>query len=146
MNKKWIILGVLAVVILSGAAYGVSYQYAQKQYREKEREAELLREQAKKEEAKRRAEEENEKKRREEELQAMEEAVSPGALAQQERQFVLKLEDGYVTVYCEDLETVYEYTSIEEADLPEDLLQEIRQGKSIEGEQELYGFLENYTS
>lgn len=54
--------------------------------------------------------------------------------------------NGYVVVYQNDLETVYEYTSIRLADLPEELQSEIRNIKLLEGTDRLYGFLENYSS
>jgi hypothetical protein len=53
---------------------------------------------------------------------------------------------GYVNVCLGDGKTIYEYTEIRVEDLPEALMAEIRQGKSIKNEQELYDFLENYSS
>ncbi|MBR4999103.1 MAG: hypothetical protein IKY10_04400 [Clostridia bacterium] len=45
-----------------------------------------------------------------------------------------------------DRETVYEYTDILVSELPYVLQNEIKNGKYIENMQELYGFLENYSS
>lgn len=54
--------------------------------------------------------------------------------------------NGYVVVYESDRHTPYEYTDIVFEELPEILKQEIKNGKYIKNEEELYGFLENYTS
>ena len=41
---------------------------------------------------------------------------------------------------------IYEYTDVILDVLPEELREEIREGKYLKGEEELYNFLENYTS
>lgn len=61
-------------------------------------------------------------------------------------QFVICEEDGYLIVYCADRETVYETTDIRVEDLPLKLRQEVREGKFMYSEQELYNFLESYSS
>lgn len=53
---------------------------------------------------------------------------------------------GYVAVYAGDRRTLYEFTEIPVNDLPEELQHEIAAGKYISSEDELYGFLENYSS
>ena len=60
--------------------------------------------------------------------------------------FYLYEKNGYVVVYENDKKTPYEYTDIFYEELPELLKQEIKNGKYIKNEEELYGFLENYTS
>lgn len=60
--------------------------------------------------------------------------------------FYLVVENEYVTVYYSDLQTVYLYTDIYFANLSESLQQEILDKKYIESEEELYNFLESYTS
>lgn len=55
-------------------------------------------------------------------------------------------EDGYVTVYYTDLRTVYSHTTIEVAKLPDKVQKEIRKVKYVENVEELYDFLENYSS
>lgn len=60
--------------------------------------------------------------------------------------YYLKEENGKVSVYLEDGKTLYEYTTIETKSLPAHLQKEIRQGKYLTGEKELYDFLENYSS
>ena len=53
---------------------------------------------------------------------------------------------GYVTVYLSDRTTIYEMTEIPLSDLPEEVRQEIAAGKYVAARDELYGFLENYSS
>ena len=60
--------------------------------------------------------------------------------------FYLLVEDDYITVYCEDLTNVFLYTNIYMNDLPERLQQEILDKKYIASEEELYNFLESYSS
>ena len=60
--------------------------------------------------------------------------------------FYLKEKDGCLAIYREDGTTLYETTDIPLSLLPEALQQEIRTGKSVESEQALYDFLENYSS
>lgn len=52
----------------------------------------------------------------------------------------------YVVVYLSDKKSVYEYTDILITDLPEHLAREIKNGKYIRNLEDLYGFLENYSS
>ena len=60
--------------------------------------------------------------------------------------YYLVEEDGLVTVYLKDKQTVYEYTNIRLEYLPESLKEQIGKGLFIQDEFELYNFLENYTS
>lgn len=60
--------------------------------------------------------------------------------------FYLVNQKNYVVVFCEDLKTVYMNTNILLDELPETLRQEIIQKKFIETEEELYNFLESYSS
>lgn len=60
--------------------------------------------------------------------------------------FVLLEEDGFVAVYEADRKTRYSTTGILLDELPEELQQEIRQGKVVEGDEQLYNFLESYSS
>ena len=55
-------------------------------------------------------------------------------------------EDGAVMVYLSNGRTMYERTEILVDNLPLPLKEEIAKGKEIWTEQELYGFLENYSS
>ena len=63
-----------------------------------------------------------------------------------EEGFYLYESNGYVVVYMHDKQTPYEYTDIVYEELPSILKQEIKNGKYMKNEEELYGFLENYTS
>ncbi len=60
--------------------------------------------------------------------------------------YILVEEDGYVAVYRGDRETLFSSTDIRISDLPEELQEEIREGKGIETEAQLYNFLESYSS
>ncbi len=60
--------------------------------------------------------------------------------------FYLVAEDNYVTVYKSDMKTVYLYTEIDMDSLPYEIQTEILDRKYIEDEEELYNFLESYSS
>ena len=60
--------------------------------------------------------------------------------------FYLVNEKNYVVVYADDLATVYMNTNISLDILPDELKQEIIQNKYIATEEELYNFLESYSS
>lgn len=74
------------------------------------------------------------------------ESVTTDVYAAENQCFYLYEKNGYVVVYQNDRTTPYEYTDILFYNLPETLQIEIRNGKYISGIEELYGFLENYTS
>lgn len=61
-------------------------------------------------------------------------------------EYVLLAEEGYVAVYCADRKTLYASTDIQIQNLPDELQQEIQEGKLISSEEQLYSFLENYSS
>lgn len=60
--------------------------------------------------------------------------------------YFLTEKDGLVLVCLSDRETVYETTSIRISSLPEVIQKEIREGKYLKDQKELYSFLENYSS
>ena len=60
--------------------------------------------------------------------------------------YYLKELDGLVIVCQQDKKTVFETTGIEVETLPDSLQKEIKAGKYIKTDKELYGFLENYSS
>lgn len=60
--------------------------------------------------------------------------------------FYLAAYDNKVLVYLEDRETVYIETEIRLDSLPEEMQQEVMQMLRVESEEELYGFLETYSS
>ena len=53
---------------------------------------------------------------------------------------------GFVVVYLEDRKTIYEFTEIPLTDLPEEVQQEVAEGKYMKDRGDLYAFLENYSS
>ncbi len=60
--------------------------------------------------------------------------------------FYLVVENHYVSVYCDDKKTIYMYTGIALDSLPEDIQKEVLAMKYISSIEELYGFLETYSS
>lgn len=74
------------------------------------------------------------------------EAVTTEGEALKEDAYYLMEVNGYIVVYLSDKETPYEYTDIPYDELPALVREEIRNGKYIENTEELYGFLENYSS
>lgn len=63
-----------------------------------------------------------------------------------DNRFCLAAEDNYVVVYYGDLSTLFMHTDIALSSLPKELQEEIIQVKYMEGERELYHFLESYSS
>ncbi|MDO4261605.1 MAG: hypothetical protein Q4C82_05965 [Eubacteriales bacterium] len=78
-------------------------------------------------------------------LPAQEEVVS-GPETEEAYEFLLVNNNNYVAVYQLPENEIYEYTDVILDVLPQELAQEIRQGKYLRNEEELYNFLENYTS
>ncbi|MBQ4536831.1 MAG: hypothetical protein II994_04340, partial [Lachnospiraceae bacterium] len=60
--------------------------------------------------------------------------------------FYLAIKDNEVVVYKEDLETIYINTGILVEQLPYDVQKQLMQMIWVAEEQELYNFLENYSS
>lgn len=71
--------------------------------------------------------------------------VTKGEAQKNEGYYVKELH-GCVAVYYGDRETLYELTEIPLTDLPEEVQEEVRVGKYLATMQEMYGFLENYSS
>ena len=61
-------------------------------------------------------------------------------------QFLIIEEDGYLVIYNQNTSERYDNTSIYVKDLPERLQKELESGLYFYNEQELYDFLENYSS
>lgn len=61
-------------------------------------------------------------------------------------EYILKEENGFVVVYHADQKTLYASTGILVSELPKELQKEILEGKYIGSEEQLYNFLENYSS
>ena len=145
MAKK-VIAGCLAVAVLGGLAYYSSYLYTSRDSREnsnylqqKKAEQETVLPEAV---LPKDAYPENNTEERQE-------TVTDPASVQTETEpysYYLVEEFGYVNIYLADKESIYEYTDISIDSLPEELQMEICTGKGIATEQELYDFLENYSS
>ena len=65
--------------------------------------------------------------------------------AEEEGFYLCELQ-GFVAVYLSDRKTIYEFTEIPVTDLPEEVQQEVAEGKYVATVKELYAFLENYSS
>ena len=63
-----------------------------------------------------------------------------------DQEFLLKVEDGCITVYEKESGNVFEHTNIPLESLPQELQAEVLLGKTLSGAEELYSFLENYSS
>lgn len=74
------------------------------------------------------------------------EPVAESALIQKSYEYVIVAEDGYLSLYRADQKTKYMDTDISVKELNDDIKEEIRHGKKFENAEELYGFLENYSS
>lgn len=61
-------------------------------------------------------------------------------------QFKLVNDNNYISVYLVPEYELFEYTDIIMDVLPVEIQEEIRHGKYLKNEEELYSFLENYTS
>lgn len=96
--------------------------------------------------AKERAEEARKDKQEAQVEEETEELVAADGGAMKEDCYYLMEVNGYVVVYLSDKLTPYEYTDIAYDELPPTMREEIRNGKYIASLQELYGFLENYSS
>lgn len=81
-----------------------------------------------------------------ERIQPEEQPILTEGPVQKEDGYIIGIEDGYVIVYLSDQKTVFEYTSIPANELPQSLQTELESGKQVESLQEVYGFLENYSS
>lgn len=56
------------------------------------------------------------------------------------------IENGYVSIYLDDNETIYDYTDISANILPNNLRNQFENGKKFYGIEELYEFLETYST
>lgn len=96
--------------------------------------------------AKEHAEEARIKKEEQQAVEEPEELIEADGEAMKEDCYYLMEVNGYVVVYLSDKVTPYEYTDIPYDELPPTIRAEVRNGKYIESSEDLYGFLENYSS
>lgn len=61
-------------------------------------------------------------------------------------EFLGTVENGYLTIYLPDGTTLYDYTNISVEKLPSDIQHQLEQGIHFHDYEELYDFLETYTS
>lgn len=119
-------IGFLATMLILALAVTFAYQFSYRAAREKAEERIQAREAAERAQA--------------------EEIVTADGHALKEDCYYLKNVNGYVAVFLSDKETVYEYTDIVCGELPRGIQEELVNGKYIESQEALYGFLENYSS
>lgn len=67
-------------------------------------------------------------------------------LAEKKNGYYAMLENGYVTIYCQDKSTIYDYTDIAAGKLPESIRSKTIEGFYFNDLVELYEFLETYSS
>ena len=72
--------------------------------------------------------------------------AAESALIQENYEYVIVAEDGYLSVYRADLKTKYMDTDISVKELDDAAKKAVQTGKKIENTEELYSFLENYSS
>lgn len=60
--------------------------------------------------------------------------------------FYVTVQNNFVVVYLEDMESIYMYTDILLSDLPDEVQQEVIEVMYVEDEEQLYNFLESYSS
>lgn len=90
--------------------------------------------------------EEMDAKEKQQTEQAKEEATRETGASKSAYEYVIVNENGYLTVYKKDLKTVYFNTDISYRELSTELQEKIDNGYPIQDTQELYDFLENYSS
>ena len=117
-------LALFCMVLLVSAGYAASYRYV------------MQRQEARVEEAV--------KKGKKTFLQQS--VMTEGDATKKTSGYYLKELNGYVAVYRADGTSLYETTNIPVEALPDDLRADLDKGRYIETPEELYGFLENYSS
>jgi hypothetical protein len=65
---------------------------------------------------------------------------------QEKQGYYAKSFNGTIVILQSDGKTVYEYTQIEIHTLPEEIQQQVTEGYYLENDEDLYNFLENYSS
>lgn len=82
----------------------------------------------------------------EEEFEALEDTVEVTDGNTSEERFLVKEEDGYLVIYDRMMMKRYDETTIQIDDLPDRLREKVAVGLYFTDEDELYAFLENYSS
>lgn len=71
--------------------------------------------------------------------------VNSQAIPQDGYSYHMKFQGNTIVIYNPD-DSVFEFTDLKKDSLPTSLIQELREGKYFKDQQELYEFLETYTS
>lgn len=78
--------------------------------------------------------------------EAQQRSVAAKGKAEKNEGYYLAELHGYVVVYLSDQSTIYEFTDILFEELPKEVQTDVKQKKYVKTEEELYAFLENYSS
>ncbi len=119
-------IGFLSVILILALAVTFAYQYSYRIARERTQARLEAAEEVKKAQS--------------------EETVTADGHALKDDCYYLKNVNGYVGVFLSDKKTAYEYTDILCEELPQTVQEELVNGKYVETQEDLYGFLENYSS
>ena len=143
---KRILAGCLAAVILAGLGWYAGFLHSESRAgKEQEKLWQELMSLGERIAAQERAQEERTAQEQPERAEA---SAAPDSVVNDtgSHEYYLVEEDGRVTIYRIEGQTLFEYTGITVDSLPEELQGEIAHGKRVSGEKELYDFLENYSS
>ena len=145
MAKK-ILAGCLAAVILAGLGWYAGFLHSES--RAGKEQEKLWQELMSLGERIAAQEREQEERTAQEQPERAEASAAPDSVVNDtgSHEYYLVEEDGRVTIYRIEGQTLFEYTGITVDSLPEELQGEIAHGKRVSGEKELYDFLENYSS
>lgn len=73
-------------------------------------------------------------------------SISTKGIAMKNNGYYISVLHGYVVVYYEDHKTIFEVTDIPVSSLPESIQKKVMDSIYVESEEEMYRFLENYSS
>ena len=143
---KRILAGCLAAVILAGFGWYAGFLHSES--RAGKEQEKLWQELMSLGERIAAQEREQEERTAQEQPERAEASAAPDSVVNDtgSHEYYLVEEDGRVTIYRIEGQTLFEYTGITVDSLPEELQGEIAHGKRVSGEKELYDFLENYSS
>lgn len=143
---KRILAGCLAAVILAGLGWYAGFLHSES--RAGKEQEKLWQELMSLGERIAAQEREQEERTPQEQPERTEASAAPDSVVNDtgSHEYYLVEEDGRVTIYRIEGQTLFEYTGITVDSLPEELQGEIAHGKRVSGEKELYDFLENYSS
>ena len=143
---KRILVGCLAAVILAGLGWYAGFLHSES--RAGKEQEKLWQELMSLGERIAAQEQEQEERTVQEQPERAEASAAPDSVVNDtgSHEYYLVEEDGRVTIYRIEGQTLFEYTGITVDSLPEELQGEIAHGMRVSGEKDLYDFLENYSS